>query len=385
MKLFLGNLERRFKEWQAPLTIFFVTWIFLWGWMGLIRRIYPVDISPNIILRPYMGVMPETNPWLEVWQRWDTLHYQAIAGRGYTAFDTALFTPPLYPLLMRLVSPLFGGNTLASGLLISSLAFLGCLIVFYSLACLELPEQNDALRTVMYLAFFPTAFFLAAAYSESLFLLAALLSFYAVRKRQWMQAGLFGGLAALTRTPGLFIIFPLAWAAWEAWRTGDRLGWLAPVFASLGAVIYPLYVWIGLGLQPTAILNALNKRGGYATLPGLNLIESINRILHGQLVEENLAELIFSLFFIVLTVFIWRKLPRVYGIYSVTFMLLFLARFGYPQPLIGMVRYVLEIFPAFMVLAVWGRKAWVNRMILYLFWLGLLFFSAQFAIWGWVG
>ena len=378
-------MKLRLKELKYPLTIFFVTWIFLWGWMYLIRRIYPADITPNSILRPYMGVAPETNPFLEVWQRWDTLDYQAIAERGYTAFSTALFTPPSYPWLMHLFASLFSGNTLASGLLISGLAFLGCLIVFYLLVRLELPEQNNALRSVMYLAFFPTAFFLAAAYSESLFLLAVLLCFFTARKRQWLLAGICGGLASFTRTPGPFIIIPLTWAAWEAWSAGDRRGWIAPILTGIGAIVYPLYVWIGLGLPPTAILNALNKRGGYITLPGLNLVESVNRILHGQLVAENLIELGFSLLFIVLTVFIVKKLPSIYAVYSVTFMLLFLARFGSPQPLISMARYVLEIFPAFMVLSIWGRNVWVNRIILYLFWLGLLFFSAQFAIWGWVG
>jgi hypothetical protein len=365
--------------------VFFVVWIFLWGWIWLVQQIIPANISPDPLLRPYMGVTPETNQWLEGWQRWDTLHYQAIAEHGYTAFATAMFTPPFYPLLMHVTAPLFGGNTLASGLFISSLSFLGCLIVFFHLARLELPEQKDALRTVMYLAFFPTAFFLFAAYSESLFLLAVLLCFYATRKNQWLLAGLFGALASFTRIPGPFLIFPLGWAAWEAWQAGDRRGWVAPILTGVGATIYPLYVWLGLGLPPIAILNALNKRGGYATFPGLNLIESVNRILHGQLWEENLMELVFSLLFITLTIFVWKSLPRIYGVYSVTFMFLFLTRFGSPQPLVSMARYVLEIFPAFMVLAVWGHNTRVNRIILYLFWLGLLFFSAQFAIWGWVG
>lgn len=100
---------------------------------------------------------------------------------------------------------------------------------------------------------------------------------------------------------------------------------------------------------------------------------------------ENLIEVTFSLFFIVLTIFAWKLLPRIYGIYSTTLLLLFLSRFGFPQPLIGMARYVVEIFPAFMVLAVWGRNIQVNRIILYLFLSGLLFFSAQFALWRWVG
>jgi hypothetical protein len=72
-------------------------------------------------------------------------------------------------------------------------------------------------------------------------------------------------------------------------------------------------------------------------------------------------------------------------VYAVTLMLLFLTRLGSPQPLVSMARYVIEIFPAFLVLAAWGRRPGINRLILYLSWLGLLFFSAQFAIWGWVG
>jgi hypothetical protein len=72
----MGRLMKlRLNEWKYPLTIFFVTWIFLWEWMYLIRRIYPADITPNSILRPYIGVAPETNPFFEVWQRWAAWEY----------------------------------------------------------------------------------------------------------------------------------------------------------------------------------------------------------------------------------------------------------------------------------------------------------------------
>ena len=66
-------------------------------------------------------------------------------------------------------------------------------------------------------------------------------------------------------------------------------------------------------------------------------------------------------------------------------MLFFLARLGSPQPLVSMARYTLEVFPAFLLLAGWGASPRVNRLVLYLSLLGLLFFSAQFAMWGWVG
>ena len=60
-------------------------------------------------------------------------------------------------------------------------------------------DQERAYRTVLYLSVFPTSFFLAAAYNESLFLCFSLLSFYEMRHGRWWLAGLFGFLAGLTR------------------------------------------------------------------------------------------------------------------------------------------------------------------------------------------
>jgi Gpi18-like mannosyltransferase len=353
-------------------------------WMWAVRQAFP-GLPATITSDLYKGVQVESNPWLEPWQRWDTPQYQAIAERGYGAFDTALFTPPLFPFLMRLLSPITGGNTLASGLLVSGIAFLASLIAIYQTALLESGDEKTAFRTSLYLASFPAALFLVAAYSESIFLLGAVLSLYSARKGRWLAAGLWGAVAAVTRIPGAALVVPLAFAAWQAWHKGEARAWLTPLVAGLGAAIFPLYVWIGLGQFPTAILDSLNARGGHLTIPGWNIVEAISRILHGQLVEENLIELVFTLLFLVLTVYIWKKLPRIYGIYSVTLMLLYLSRIGSPQPLVSMARYVIEIFPAFLVLADWGRRPMVQRVILYLSWLGLLFFAAQFAIWGWVG
>jgi 4-amino-4-deoxy-L-arabinose transferase-like glycosyltransferase len=351
-----------------------------WGVRGIFPDAFPEDPAPL-----YKGVAIEPNPWLEPWQRWDTPQYQAIAERGYAAFDTAYFTPPLFPYLMRWTAPLFGGNTLSAGLFVSGLAFLGCLLAIYPLARLELGEESAAMRTVVYLAFFPAAVFLAAAYSESLFLLGAILCLYFLRKEQWLAAGLAGGFAALARIPGTLLFVPLAYAAWQAWKKGNRRGWLA--LAAMGLVLAAWYTsqWFSLGQPHSGILTAQGLRGGYLTIPGLNILEAARRIVAGQLVIENSLELAFTLAFIVFTVFIWKKLPRVYGLYAASLMLFFLSRMGSPQPLVSMARYCLEVFPVFLLLAAWGARPWVNRLILYISWIGLLFFSAQFAIWGWVG
>jgi len=353
-------------------------------WMWGVRRFLGGNLPPDPLLRPYLGVAPDPNPWLEPWQRWDTLHYQAIAERGYTSFSSALFTPPLFPLLMRFFAQFFNQNTLLAGLVVSGVACVLCLITLERLARFELGGDREAMRAAVYLISFPTAFFLFAAYTEALFLLAAAASILAARQGKWVWAGLWGAVAALTRAPGFLIVLPLAYAAWEAWRKGDRKGVWAVVIPLAGTALFPAYVWFGLHQPPTAILRAVG-RGGTLAIPGLNILEAVRRILVHQLPQENAIELAFTLACLPLAVLIWKNLPRIYGIYTLTYLLLFLARMGSPQPLVSMARYVLEIFPAFLLFARWGSRPWVNRIYLYLSWVGLLFFSGQFALWGWVG
>jgi hypothetical protein len=67
-----------------------------------------------------------------------------------------------------------------------------------------------ARRAVLYLAVFPTAFFLFDTYSEALFLLSAVGAFYLARTRHWGWAGLVGILGTLTRSMGVVIVLALA-------------------------------------------------------------------------------------------------------------------------------------------------------------------------------
>ena len=85
-------------DWKRILHIalfWFVIRIVLGVWMWGIGDIFHAAI-PVKSLDSYKGVLLETNPWLEPWQRWDTPQYQAIAERGYTAlilhYSLLLFT-----------------------------------------------------------------------------------------------------------------------------------------------------------------------------------------------------------------------------------------------------------------------------------------------------
>lgn len=373
--------------WRYAVVVFITLRILLGAWMWGVRQVFSQPIPPHPVLRPYLGVTPETNPWLEPWQRWDTLHYQAIAERGYQAYDSATFTPPLYPLLMRLLAEGLGSGTLAGGMLISNLAYLCSLAALYNLALHETGEAGLSRRSLIYLASFPTAFFFLAAYTEALFLLAAILSLYATRQGRWGWAGMWGGIAALTRLTGMLLIIPLTFAAWQSWRADKRWqAFLAPGLALAGAAIFPLYVWVGLGLPPWTPFSMQTARfAGGLTFPGVSLWMALRDIFSGSFVLADVFDAGFLLLFLASTPAVFRHLPAVYGIYQASFLLLFLARYSELQPLLSTARYVLALFPAFIVFAAWGQNAWVNRVFLYLCWIGLLLLAGQYAIWGWVG
>ena len=54
-------------------------------------------------------------------------------------------------------------------------------------------SESEARRTILYLMMFPAAFFFFAPYSESLFLLFIVASFWGARRKKWAVAG-FAGL-----------------------------------------------------------------------------------------------------------------------------------------------------------------------------------------------
>ncbi len=379
--------SRNPSGWKFPLVLFLLFRFGLWGWMLFVRHIYAVPLTPDKELRPYMGILPTTNPFLEVWQRWDTLQYQAVAERGYTAFSTAFFTTPLYPGLMRLGAMLTGSTTLLAGLLISSLFCLAGLFAFYRLAQVELGDERLARRALIYLCLFPTAFFLFAPYTESLFLLGSVLCLLALRQKRWVSSGLWGILAALSRLTGALLFVPAAWAAWMDWRqTHELKSWLSPFLIGIGSITYPLYIWLGMGRSPLAPFLAQSTRfhGGF-TLPGINMILAVRQIWLHIYPLVNFFDLTFTLAFLIFGFWVWKKLDRIYGVYYLAFMLLYLTRIAAVYPLLSMTRYVLALFPAFLVLAIYGKNPKLNRLITYTFLLGTLFFSAQFAIWGWAG
>jgi hypothetical protein len=157
--------------------------------------------------------------------RYDANWYASIAADGYQwqgRFDRqqnlAFF--PAYPMLMRGAGWIAGAFDSRlprerqlrrlgwCGLTISLLAFVWAAWFLSKLAAgiLDPSRSRDPL---LLLASYPFAVFFSAAYTESLFLLAALGAWYELRQGRTIRAGIWGLLAGLSRPNGFFLSLPL--------------------------------------------------------------------------------------------------------------------------------------------------------------------------------
>lgn len=144
----------------------------------------------------------QTDYWIK-WANWDGGHFRGIAEHGYLhSFQVVFF--PFYPMLIKSLT-VTGIQSLWGGLLISYVATLTSLFFLYKLV-IEDFDKETAKKAVFLLLAFPTSFYLAAVYSESLFLALSLSAIYFARKQDWALASLFAGLSAVTRLAGVGII-----------------------------------------------------------------------------------------------------------------------------------------------------------------------------------
>lgn len=183
----------------------------------------------------------EAAPVLAPFQQWDANHYLHIARDGYFPADAGPWTAgwdnreaffPGYPLLLRAVHVIVPDWT-AAGLLISLVAGAVAVLALARIARAYVPEDADGHRTVLFLLLSPCAVFLAAGYTEALFLAFALPAWRAAQGQRWGWACTLTALATTVRVSGLFlaaaiaVLFVLSVRIRRDWRGWRGAAWLA--------------------------------------------------------------------------------------------------------------------------------------------------------------
>jgi hypothetical protein len=290
--------------------------------------------------------------------RWDAYWYLDIAKNGYylrgeRGLANVVFFP-LYPLLIRAVGLLTAGNLELAGWVVSSVFLALALIVLTQLAR-EFHPQIEPLLPSVFLLVYPTAFFLNAIYSESLFMFLSLSMVLCARRHRFAWAGLWAALATATRVAGVFLLIILLIEfvkAHGARALFTRRAWPLAV-APLGILAFFGYHWFAFGdfllYLKAQRLFGRNFETELADFTVRNSPDLVNTIL----------DLSYTVLAVFTGVYALLRLRLSYGAYMLISLGVALAS----GTVLGIARYAMVLFPIYLIGAglrsAVGRGAWL--------------------------
>ncbi|MEM9777888.1 MAG: mannosyltransferase family protein [Chloroflexota bacterium] len=341
------------------------------------------------------------NVFLDVLARWDSGFYITIVDGGYEMItgqisNIAFF--PLYPLLISFTN-IFFDNTLLSGIIVSHVAFFFALVYLYRLTLLVTDDNGTAQRTIYYLSVFPTAFFFSAVYTESLFLCLSVAAIYYAKIKKWEIATIFTLLVGVTRITGILVfgVVGLEWLAshgWtistcykkEAWVNlweGIKEDWFnlsLLLLAPLGFFSHMMFL-NNQFQDPIAFWSVQSAFNRQADGPVAIFLRDFGPLLSqnfwiGDIWWNVLFDSIAIIFALGAAPFVYKRFGEGMALFIVLSVLVPLA-----SGTGSMTRYILVLFPLFMMLGIWGTRPSVDRFFQTFFptFMGLL--TAVFVNW----
>jgi len=323
-----------------------------------------------------------------VWERWDACWYLRIATFGYPPAEPGTAFFPAYPVAVRIGGAFLGDLTLGA-LFVSALGYIAAMAVLHSMVRRDF-SAAVANRAVLYASAFPTAFFFFAPFTESTFLALAISAIYFARSGRFAFAAALGLLAGLTRAQGALLALPLAWQALTLLRPpeSERVRWRR-VAAGSAAAIAPVvgflsFLAVSSSLLGASPLGAAQQHWGYAMAPPWEVLSGAWKWMmdDANAVYANIRALT-AFHLVLIAMFVagfvvgLRRLPAVYSIYWGP--QLFLITAGGPAtPLASASRYMLVMFPMFVVLALAGKGRWLHTGWLAASLLGLALLTLAF-------
>jgi hypothetical protein len=278
-------------------------------------------------------------------QRQDAQWFLRLATTGYAPGDHSAAFFPAFPLAVRTVDLMPGIGPLSAGLLVANVAALAALLLLHALTRFELGPEA-ARRAVLFTALFPTAFFLYAPYTESLFLLASIATFWFARRDRWTLAAAAGAVAAATRSVGVLLVLALAIEALAQYRRGRPL--MPRLVAAAAIALGPLLYFGWWQWRHGDFWAPLDAQRAWRPDGAQQPIDVVVRAV--QFAWRYQTWWLLDLLVVALAVggVVWaaRKVPVTYTVYAAASLLLPLLLPLASRPLLSMPRFAAVVFPA---------------------------------------
>jgi Gpi18-like mannosyltransferase len=370
-------------DFMKKIIIIFLLWVLIiniFSLLGLNRFNLEGDTAYNWIDSKQFY---QDQKWdlVSLHARWDSFWYLDIAENSYSLkynhwglYNIVFF--PFYPFLIRIVSLLVGGNFILAGWILS-LFFLFLSLLFLFKLLKEFHPEIDPYSPLFFLLIFPTAFFLNAVYTESIFLFFSLATFYYGFKKKMLYAGFFGLLASLTRVTGALLFIPIIWEYLK-----DHNFKLKSIFSSKALPIFliPLgtfsfFLYHYFKFRNFFLFFEVEKSWGRAFV----LQRGHFSFFSNPSIVNFCLDVLFVIFAFTATYFVFRKLRTSYGLYMLATLIIALST----GTLMSIGRYILVLFPTYILAASiknqYLQKVWVFSSILLLALYTILFVNNYWA------
>lgn len=331
-------------------------------------------------------------PFLWAFVNFDGEHYLSIARQGYKPLTYFFF--PLYPLIVRTVAYMTGAKSMEDmvvvGLLLSNVSFFIGLVGFWKLFLLDF-KREVVLWGVIFLVFFPTSFYFASFYTESLFLSLAVWSFYFLRRKNYIISSLLAGLTTATRIVGLSFL-PVFLALFLKSRSKKNLvkGTFSILLSVSGLIFYMFYLFTKTG-NPIEFFTSVSifgeqRQSSFILLPQVfyrylfKIIPNLD-YSYSPVVLTTFLEIGVAVVFFILSILAFYKLRLEYALYLLTSYIIptFSGSFS------SLPRYILLSFPAFILISsIFEKKKFLRIFCFASIFLLLFIYSSLFFRGYWV-
>jgi Gpi18-like mannosyltransferase len=309
----------------------------------------------------------------------DGVYYLRIAKDGYDMSGAIAVFYPLFPLTVSLVHRL-GIGYVAAGQIINFVAIVLASQGLYLLTKEVTKNKRIAILAVLSWLAFPSAHFFVAFYTESMFVAFSVWSLLFLLRKQYLAASILAGLASGTRLMGvvLGIVIMAQYLADKKWKiqnidakilflpisflgVGLYWAWLYGYTKVLPWEYFPMLYsrsWVYMRFEPNFIKTIWDEIWTYPKLVNSDIwsdiwINAILTKLH---------------FFVSWLAIVWsaylgwqKKLPKSLVLYSALTALILVLSGNF----VSHSRYILPVFPVFILIAMWLDKRSEHMRTLY--------------------